>query len=94
MHDEVKAFYLEGQIREKNLEQEKARLEEYFTKSIRDESYVPVLDIDPHWTLNYNFATSTYDFKLTIYAVFEEDAWLYAGMMDGKLITSSLPKRK
>lgn len=92
--DKIEPFYLEGTIREENIDQEKDRVEAFTRMSMLDEGYVEVLDIDPQWTLHYDFQKNVFDFKLTMYGVEVEEAWRYSGWMSGQLIERSTPKPK
>jgi hypothetical protein len=90
MHDEVKRFPLDGEIVDSgNLVTAKERLVNFVETQMRDEGYVPVLDLEPQFTLDYNLDTEGYSFKLSVYGVHvgKEGAWQSAGMMNGKMIT-------
>lgn len=89
MHDEVKRFPLDGEIVDSsNLVQAKERLVNFVETQMRDHGFVPTLDLEPQFTLDYNLDTETYRFQLSVYGVHvgEEKAWQTAGMMSGKLI--------
>lgn len=97
MHDDIKTFTLEGELADSNLVQEKDRLVEFLEGQIRDLGSVPVLDLEPQFTLEYLPKSETYEFTLTIYGVpieGEDDAWSLAGMMNGKIIPKDTQKDK
>jgi hypothetical protein len=97
MHEDIKTFSLNGEIDDSNLVETKERLVEALEDMIRDHGCVPVLDMDPQFTLNYIPDREIYEFVLTIYGVRideEKDAWATVGMMNGKPIMRYIPKNK
>jgi hypothetical protein len=96
MHEDIKTFTLDGKIDDSNLVQGKDRLIEFVETQMRDLGAVPVLDLEPQFTLDYIPELERYDFKLTLYGITvgEEDAWQIGGMMNGKLIPRYIPKDK
>jgi hypothetical protein len=50
------------------------RLKEMYLKLLTDEmrsnGYVPVLDLDPQWSIKYNHLKDNYSFQLEIYGVY------------------------
>lgn len=90
MHDEVIRFAMEGEISDRNIVQQKERLVQALEAQMKDEGCIPVLDMDPHFTLDYSPDSETYQFTLSIYGTYEgQDAWLYGGKMFGKRIQNS-----
>ena len=94
MHESIESFKMTGVLSDANVEREKARIEKFFTDALRDEQFIPVLDIDPQWSMNYDFDKDAFVFELTVYCAREEDSWAYAGLMDGKLIPKYTPAPK
>lgn len=93
MHDDIEKFTLDGEVADNNLVEHKERLIMSLETVIRDKGFVPVLDIDPQFSLDYIPQESKYNFKLTIYGVeVKENAWQIAGLMNGKVITRYIPK--
>ena len=89
MHDDIKTFSLDGEVSDNNLVEAKERLIMSLEGMMRDHGCVPVLDLDPQFTLDYKPERELYEFKLTIYGVKieeEEDSWETVGMMHGKPI--------
>lgn len=91
MHDEIKKFSLEGEMADTNISQNKERLVEYVESLMRDYSFVPALDLEPQFTVNYNPDTEVFNFQLSVYGVKveRESVWDTSGVMSGKKI----PKR-
>lgn len=96
MHDEIKRFYLDGEIGHDNLIEAKERLVNFLETQMRDNGYVPALDLEPQFTRSYDLERDTYDFVLTIYGiqVGRESAWKNAGIMSGKMIQKYTPQAK
>lgn len=87
MHDEIVRHSLDGIVSDDNLIQTRNRLIEFLETQMREEGCVPLLDIDPQFTLDYDAETETYKFQLSVYgAKTEEDTWLISGIMSGKKI--------
>jgi hypothetical protein len=70
-HKRIKSFSLDGKI---NDEAATPRLKiEYINlliSQMRLSGYVPVLDIEPDFTIDYNEGKKYFEFKLTIYAMY------------------------
>lgn len=96
MHDDIKRFSLEGTLSDRNLIDEKERLIRFVETDMREEGWVPSLDLHPHFTLDYDPAEGTFGFVLSVWGIHvgEEEAWRVDGMMDGKTIMkSTLPTK-
>lgn len=97
MHDEIHKFSLDGQIGDANLVEAKERLVLFLEDKMRDEGFVPALDIEPQFTLDYRPKDETYDFILTVYGIWvgrESACNTIAGMMSGKPIMKFIPSDK
>lgn len=94
MHDEIIKFSLDGEIADSNIVETRERQIQFLETQIRDSNAVPVLDMDPQFTLDYRPETETYRFELTMYGVEvgEDDVWQTAGMMSGKMIMKYTPQ--
>lgn len=88
MHDDIKKFYLEGELGEPNIVETKERLVHHIENMMRDYGYVPSIDNEPQFTLDYNSDAGGFDFKLTVYGVRveKEKAWSVSGITSGKEI--------
>jgi hypothetical protein len=96
MHDEIRKFSLEGSLGEPNIVSTKERLVEYVETMMRDYFYVPALDLEPQFTLNYSPEDEGFLFELSIYGVkvSEGDEWSVDGIMSGKKIDKYIPQTK
>ena len=88
MHDDIKKFTREGYISDTNLVRDKEWQVNDLEKEMREHGYVPVLDLEPQFTLDYDPESETYLFTLSIYSVHvgKENSWDTAGMMTGNPI--------
>lgn len=93
MHDDIKRFFLDGEIDSSNLIESKDRLVHFLESRMRGDGFVPALDMDPQFTRDYNPTTEKYDFKLSVYGIFvgKAKACETAGIMGGKTIQLSTP---
>ena len=96
MHDEIKSFFLNGEISDNDIVTTKARLVEAQESLMRDEGYVPDLDKEPHFTMSYIPELSKFNFSLTVYGIYvgKDEAWATGGMMGGKKIMKSTQPTK
>lgn len=87
MHDEITRYSREGEIDDNNLVESKSRLVHDLEIEMRDDGYVPALDLDPQFTLDYRPETGTFNYALTVYGIsIGEQSWQVAGIMSGKTI--------
>lgn len=96
MHDDIKKFLLTGEMSDDNVVQTKQRLVEAQEGVMRDEGYVPVLDMEPQFTLSYLPELKKYTFVLTMYASYagKDRSWSTGGVMGGKMISKYIPADK
>lgn len=86
MHNDIKAFREFGLISDANLEQSKDTLVRSLKDHMRLEGYVPVLDIEPQFTMDYNEKIEAFEFCLTVYGAKVDEVKGCVGIMDGKKI--------
>lgn len=96
MHDEIISRHMHGTIGDGNLVAEKERLVLFLENALRDEGCVPSLDLEPHFTLNYDPNQHEYEFDLTVYGVYvgRNEAWQTAGVVSGTKIRKYTPQTK
>jgi hypothetical protein len=96
MHDDIRKFTLEGEVAETNMANTKDRLVHHIESLMRDYSYVPALDLEPQFTLDYLPEDETFKFNLTVYGIKVEKgkAWSTGGIMSGKEIPKYTPQPK
>lgn len=79
---------ISGIVNEAHLLTNRRHYENLLTNSMRDEGLVPVLDLNPIYSLNFD--KEEYHFELTMYFVKVDkkgDAYRTEGMSDGRFIT-------
>jgi len=87
MHDEIIRYALEGEISDGNLVENKERLVFFLETQMRDEGVVPVLDMDPQFTLDYDPEREAFGFKLSVYGSYVgSNACEIEGTMGGTMI--------
>lgn len=96
MHDDIKKFFLTGEISDKDIVKAKERLVEAQEAIMRDEGFVPDLDKEPQFTMSYLPQLSKFTFELTIYGIHvgRDKAWATGGIMGGKIISKYTPATK
>jgi hypothetical protein len=96
MHDEIRKFSLEGLLGEPNIVSTKERLVHTIEGMMRDYGYVPALDLEPQFTLDYSLEDQGFRFTLSVYGVQveKEKAWSTGGIMSGKEIPKYIPQPK
>jgi hypothetical protein len=95
MHDDIKKFSLEGVLGEPNIVTTKERLIQHVEGLMRDYGYVPALDLEPQFTLDY-LPEEGFKFTLSVYGakVEKEKAWSISGILNGKPIPRYTPQAK
>lgn len=96
MHDDVKRFALTGEITSGTFVSARDALIKEVEDSMRDEGFVPVLDLNPQFTRTFNPETETFEFELSVYGAYvgEETAWDVGAWTNGTLTErSTRPQR-
>lgn len=90
-YDSIKGFQVDGVISGDSFVTTRERLLHEIEVQMRDEGYVPHLDLNPITTREY-VSEGNFDFKITVYGVYigEEKSLSVAGVTDGK----EIPKGK
>ena len=93
-HQMIRRFAVAGDFLETKMIQTKETVHRVVSNMMRDEGYVPLLDVSPVFQTDYR-GGERYYFTYTVHGVFvgKEEAWHIAGVMDGKLIPYT-PKNK
>jgi hypothetical protein len=94
-HKPIKKFYLDGVISDDStigrLKIEYIRL---LVSQLRLSGYVPRLDIDPDFTIEYNHTKENFEFKLSIYGTYvgkRQSEWIIG--LDGTEVVRTLPNK-
>jgi hypothetical protein len=96
MHDEIIKFHLDGTIGDGNIVEQRERLIHSLEGQMRDFGAVPVLDLDPQFTLDYKPESETYNFSLSVYGTYVggNESWQTAGVTSGTTISRYTPPNK
>jgi len=83
----IRRFRLEGTTADSNLELHKRTWEKTVVQMMKDEGFVPLLDIDPHFSWNW-VKEDEFTFVFTWHGVYvgEEKAWQTEGILGGRTI--------
>ena len=67
----IKAFLIGGVIKEdSSIGKSRIMYEGLLIQDMRDRGYVPVLDLEPQFSIKYNEAKDTYSFNLEMFGVY------------------------
>lgn len=90
----IRRFQLPGQTGSDNLERHKQTWQNAVIQMMRDEGFVPLLDIDPHFTWTW-IEAEKFDFVYTWHGVYvgEDKAWQIEGVLGGRAIPSTKMKK-
>jgi len=67
----IKTFWINGVIKDdSDIIRLREMYERLLTEEMRSKGYVPVLDLDPQFSLKYNSDKDEYTFNLEMYGVF------------------------
>lgn len=96
MHDEIQRFNLNGEMSDTDVVKQRERLVEFVESMMRDQGYVPALDLEPQFTLEFDPVSENFTFALSVYGVPIErnKTWNVGGILSGKEIPRYIPKNK
>lgn len=86
MHKDVRKLTVEGDMIDKDMERHKSELVKVLYDQLRDDGHVPLLDMDPQFTVDYDFERNVRVFTLSVFAIEGENPWTYSGVSNGRLI--------
>jgi hypothetical protein len=96
-HKRIKRFKVEGTFRDdSDMIRIRAQFESTLIQSMRGDGYIPVLDIDPAFSVSYNVEDKKWSFVLTIHGIYigKVKAWQIEGFSNGKMLPRSIQKNK
>lgn len=94
MHESIKRFPLKGVIKYEYLSRVRDTLERTVEDQMREQGYVPVLDMDVQLTQKMD-ESGNFTVEMSVYGAYVGDkAWQVAGLMNGKPIPKYTPKTK
>ena len=89
LHKPIKRFNVEVEFKDdSDMIRIRAQYESLVTHDMRNKGYIPVLDIYPHFSIDYDNKKEKWKFYLTLFGTYlgKKKAWQYEGMHQGKLI--------
>lgn len=86
MHDDIKKFSINGELQDTAVVKVKERMIFFLESRMRDDGFVPSLDLDPQFTVDYMADKEVFKFNLSIYGVEvgKEKACRVSGVTNGK----------
>lgn len=94
-HKNIKRFSIVGEFQsDAEIPQTRTTYEQFLTKDIRYQGYIPVLDLDTAWSTSYDIEGDRWFFTLTIQAIYvgKRKAKQWEGISGSSLIPRSIPK--
>jgi hypothetical protein len=90
----IRRFVYSGEYSETRLIQTRIELTTMMVVDMKDQGFVPLLDVNPVWLTDYQ-GGERFEFVFVMQGVYvgKEKAWQTQGVSDGKLIPS-IPKAK
>ena len=95
MHSNVKRFQVDGIIGDDaDFPRLRAHYEHLLAKEMRNNGYIPVLDLGPYFSTEYQ--SKQYNFVVTAYGIYvgRRKAWEIQGITNGRLVSMTTPKNK
>ena len=96
MHSNVKKFQVDGIMNDDaDFPRLRSQFEDMLIKQMRDNGYIPVLDLGPYFSTEYR-SDSKYNFIITAYGTYvgRRKAWELQGICNGQTISMIIQKSK
>jgi hypothetical protein len=74
----------------------RSQYESMMLREMRDFGYVPVLDLGPYWSTEYDKPKNVYQFVMSIYGVYlgRRRSWEVEGISNGREVSRPTPPTK
>jgi hypothetical protein len=89
MNKKLKSFGMQGQIHDDSaIPRLRKQYESLIEGDMRSQGYIPILDLDIQFSLDYDEPTDTYEFEIVVYGVYvgKKKSYLYEGFSGQNLI--------
>ena len=89
MNKKLKSFGMQGQIHDdSSIPRLRAHYEQLIESDMREQGYVPILDLDIQFSLLYDEGKDLYEFDIVVYGVYvgKKKAHLYEGFSGQNLV--------
>ena len=96
-HKRIKRFQIDGIFKDdSDMIRVRAQYESMTVQSMRGDGYIPVLDIDPTFSVSYNSEDKIWSFILTLHGVYvgKVKAWHIEGISNNKMLPRSTQRDK
>lgn len=90
MIPEIKRFADQGVTKEEHLAMKKHFVTDQIIREMRSNGCVPVLDLFPQMETSYDHERELFHYTVVVYGVEVDDAWMYEGWLDGRLLPSTM----
>lgn len=97
MHKTIKRFGLDGEIGDDaDFARLRTQYEHMVVEEMRELGYIPVLDLGPYFSTEFDKEKSKYQFILSVYGVYvgRRRSWELEGISNGKEILKPTPPTK
>jgi hypothetical protein len=89
MNKKLKSFGMQGQIHDDSaIPRLRKQYENLIESDMRSQGYIPILDLDIQFSLDYDEPNDTYAFEIVVYGVYvgKKKSYLYEGFSGQNLI--------
>jgi hypothetical protein len=89
MNKKLKSFGMQGQIHDDSaIPRLRSQYEQLIESDMREQGYVPILDLDIQFSLLYDETNDLYEFDIVVYGVYvgKKKAHLYEGFSGQNLV--------
>lgn len=89
MNKKLKSFGMNGQIHDDSaIPRLRKQYEHMIEEDMRTQGYVPILDLDIQFSLDYDENNDTYNFDIVLYGIYvgKKKSYLYEGFSGQNLI--------
>lgn len=89
MNKKLKSFGMQGEIHDDSaIPRLRKQYEHIIEENMRLQGYVPILDLDIQFSLEYNESNDTYNFDIVLYGIYvgKKKAYEYEGFSGQSLI--------
>lgn len=94
IHKDIRRLTIEGELADSDMERHKEEIIKTLYDILRDDGHMPLLDMDPQFTVSYDFDKDVRVFKLSVFGVQGEKPWDYSGVFGGRAIKKYTANRK
>lgn len=94
IHKDVHKITVDGDIAEMDMERHKSELIRTMQDQLRVDGHIPLLDMDPQFSVGYDFERDVRTFTLSVFGIKGDNPWDYSGVLSGRAIKKSTTNPK